>query len=317
MEVVLCSVHRAPLDPRAFLMESDVLLELPPAPLADALAVAPADVLANIVHIQCDDDAPADKQTYRRLVGRLIFRHPRTRRTAHLPFASDQMLANDTVHAITRVSFRGWAVGEDALTYLAALEARVRLRALPARRIARQDVEYLAVPIAHLPPMADAVREALGRLRCEFGVNVSFPTETRSTATFRSALVPTHHIRGGGAAAPFAEAADPRAPWCLLDVATGVVLAAADEAWRAAVDDAPREGRPLDEFVARHATAAERARVRDVVLARLPELPRGDDVRLVDALELATPAGRRRHGLVVHALGRVAVAVVLGAPTTE
>ena len=311
MEVVLCSVHRLPLEARTFLMDAEALLEPPPAALADALAVAPADVLSNVVHIQCDGDLAAEQGAYRRLVGSLIFRHPRTRRTAQLPFASDQMAVGDAMYAFTRVSFRGWAVGADALVYLSALEARIRMSTVPSRRITRQDVEYLAVPIAHLPPMADAVRDALGRLRCEFGVNVSFPTETRSTATFRSALVPTHHVAGCATAAPFVEAGV-HSLWCLVHASTGVVLAAAEAAWRAEVGDAPIEGRPLDEFIARHATAAERARVRDEVLAHLDDLPR-EYGRIVDAIELAGPTGRRRHGLVAYVVGRVAAVYVLTA----
>ena len=302
---MLCSVQPAPLDADAFLRDPDALLEPPPAALCDALDVGAGDLLRHVVHVEAHD-ASCGGRAFQRVVGRLVVRHPRSHRIARLPFVSDQMTAGDSVYAITRLTYEGWSADGGARTYLSALEARVRMRLLPSRRVTRQDVEFVAVPAAHMPPASDAVRAALARLRCQFGVNVSLATEAGGTATFRCTLLP---VRCLGATAPLPTAA----LWCVVAPGAGecVVVAAAARR-RGARRWATRRARAPPRRLSRASRAPRSARVRREVLAQLPALPA--DARLVDALHAAAaPAGARRYDVVAQPVGCV-VALTLAPP---
>ena len=303
---MLCSVQPAPLDADAFLRDPDALLEPPPAALCDALDVGAGDLLRHVVHVEAHD-ASCGGRAFQRVVGRLVVRHPRSHRIARLPFVSDQMTAGDSVYAITRLTYE--------------VERRRRRPHLPERpRGAR----------AHAPPPV-AARDAPGRRVRRRPRRAHAARVGRGARRPRAAALPVRRQRlardGGrrhrhlplhalpvrclGATAPLPTAA----LWCVVAPGAGecvVVAAAAEEAWRAEVGDAPCEGAPLDDFVARVASAAERARVRREVLAQLPALPA--DARLVDALHAAAaPAGARRYDVVAQPVGCV-VALTLAPP---
>ena len=190
MEVILCSSHSENLDASNFLSQG-TLHHVPPA-LLHTLALTREQFQYSIMHTEITNSIhkKKDRKVYERWVGKTLIRHPKTTRTTMLPFTTDTMSVNDTIYAYTRMVFDGWCETEELNAYLGHLECRLRTDLVPFRTLLRKDEEFVVVPISHLPLMTSSIREGLIQLQCQFGINVSFPTEPKNTATFRCLLLP-------------------------------------------------------------------------------------------------------------------------------
>ena len=157
MEVV-CSRH-----PHGERFLRDGVLLTYPDTLRVVLHLTAADFQQAIVHV----DAPrgtADARPHRTIAGEIVLQ--RFGRTCALPFVSDQVRLDGEICCVTRLSFQDWLDDDDVAAYTSLVECRVRLSLVPWRRITRGDLEYVAVPIANLPPMTECVREGLCAARC-------------------------------------------------------------------------------------------------------------------------------------------------------
>lgn len=297
MEVIVCSTCPVDTNVSHFLQKGRIH-HIPDALLIQ-LGVSRDKFQPSILHTETSIIGSFHKQSYLKVMGTLVFQHPKSKRIASLPFAADTMLADDVVGAFTRITFVGWSENDQIVVFMSHLQCKLRLGIFPFRHINRKNEEFVAVPISCMPTMSDDIRDALCTMRCQFGVNVSFPTEPRGTATFRSCLIPEHLV----ATNKFPQAS---LRWSILATRPSLMCLELSRLFETEFDIRLAGTTSLEDILSRCHTDTEKRRVSMEVLPKIRDLTQGES--LFDTVEFISSSGCAFYDMTVHKLDSVAIA---------
>lgn len=127
--------------------------------------------------------------------GTLLFRHPKSTKTAMMGLHSQIVrLQDEHVVCITKIHSILWQENDDICKFLGVLEAKIRLKMMMTwRTVLRNDISYVAVPIQSVSITDEHLKMQLNFLKCVFGVNVVYPADGEDSPgkwTRRSLLLP-------------------------------------------------------------------------------------------------------------------------------
>lgn len=130
-------------------------------------------------------------------MGKIIWRHPKTNRTAHIAFTRYEVhtTLRERLH-LTNILNVHWLDDEDVYVFLDQCSALVRLDVCTWRTVLVEERPYVGIPIKDInDALAANVKDALKSFGCVFGTVVSYKMPNDGTITHRSLLIPSAYLK--------------------------------------------------------------------------------------------------------------------------